>query len=60
MDLLEVQFLKIDEKYNVADGFTKPLTLDRFILHARLICPRWDPSFVRRIAHDVLRRATPV
>ena len=51
----EVEFLKVPEADNIADGFTKPITHAAWVHHMEYMAPHYDPTVVNRGAADAIR-----
>ena len=57
VDAEDVQFVKVSDPDNVADGFTKPLPYDRWVKHASLMFPQFQPKAIRSFAVDPIEAA---
>ena len=44
VDMHEVEFLKVPEADNIADGFTKPITHTAWVHHMEYMAPHYDPT----------------
>ena len=55
VDMHEVEFLKVPEADNIADGFTKPITHAAWVHHMEYMAPHYDPTVVNRGAADAIR-----